>query len=63
MSWFLPGTFITCAGSSHFTFNISKSLKDSFAAIAADPSYHHYVIYRTTVDEHLEFVCRVTDQK
>lgn len=63
-AWYPAGTIIVFATTSHFIVTINKTLEDAFEAIAAENlSHHHYTIYRATADKHLEFICRITDQK
>ncbi len=60
-NWFLPGTIITYAGSSRFTFNICRDIQDAFSAIYADNFYYkNYYIYRITENQQYEFICRVS---
>ncbi len=64
MAWYPAGTIIVFATASHFIFSINKTLEDAFEAIAAENlSHHYYTVYRATADEHLEFICYITDQK
>ena len=63
-AWYPAGTIIVFATTSHFIVTINRTLEEAFEAIAAENfSHHHYTIYRATADEHLEFICRITDQK
>ena len=64
MSWYPEGTIVVFATSSHFIVSVNRTLEEAFETIAIENlSHHHYTIYRATADEHLEFICRITDQK
>ena len=63
-AWYPAGTIVVFATASHFIVTINRTLEEAFEVLAAENLFHHnYTIYRATADEHLEFICRITDQK